>query len=79
MTYPHSEISNCQIHAQNFCDAALVPDGPNYQIKAVHSGKCLDVAAASHENGGNVQQWNCDGVPNQKWVVSTDDGSVFVK
>ena len=23
MTFPHSAISNCQIHAQNFCDAAL--------------------------------------------------------
>ena len=50
----------------------------SFQIESVHSGKCLDVAAASQENGGNVQQWHCDDVINQEWGVTKEDGTVFV-
>ncbi|MGG8407032.1 RICIN domain-containing protein [Streptomyces sp. 12297] len=40
-----------------------------YNIIAQHSGKCLDVAGASHLNGANVFQWTClgDDQLNQRW------------
>ena len=51
-----------------------------YNIKAVHSGKCLDVAVASQADGGTVQQWGCHGgKTNQKWEVVMEDGTAFVK
>jgi cytochrome c peroxidase len=43
-------------------DVAVV-DGV-YLVKAVHSGKCMEVAGAGTANGSNVQQWSC--VPNAK-------------
>ena len=39
---------------------ATVPAG-RYTLQALHSGKCMDVAASSTANGGNVQQFACDG------------------
>ena len=50
---------------------ALVPDGAYYQIKVAHTGKCLDVIYSSGDNGATVQQWDCHGGPNQKWMLST--------
>ena len=42
---------------------ATLPEGA-YLVKAVHSGKCMEVAGAGTANGSNVQQWSC--VPNAK-------------
>ena len=51
------------------------PAGTYYQVIAKHSGKCLDVSAASLVNGANVQQWACNGGDNQRWkLVSMGDG-----
>lgn len=36
-------------------------------LAARHSGKCVDVAAASGIDSANVQQWDCQGTPNQLW------------
>jgi hypothetical protein len=38
-----------------------------YIIVARHSGKCLEVAGASVEDGANVVQWTCDESLNQQW------------
>ena len=38
---------------------SAVPDGV-YLVKAVHSGKCMEVAGAGTVNGSNVQQWSCN-------------------
>ena len=38
-----------------------------YRVVARHSGKCLDVAGNSHSNGDNLQQYTCNGGPNQQW------------
>lgn len=49
-------------------------DAPNpnifYQIKARHSGKCLDVAGWSAANGAPVIQWDCHGGENQQWTFT---------
>jgi hypothetical protein len=48
---------------QVFGTAPSVSDGV-YLVKAVHSGKCMEVAGAGTANGSNVQQWSCE--PNAK-------------
>ncbi|HXU30015.1 MAG TPA: RICIN domain-containing protein [Thermoanaerobaculia bacterium] len=41
-----------------------------YTLKAVHSQRCLDLAAGTTADGGKVQQWDCStGNDNQKWAV----------
>ena len=50
--------------------------GRTYEIKAKHSGKCLDVAAVATHNGANIQQWECHGGPNQRWTL-TDKGDGY--
>lgn len=54
-----------------------LPSG-RYKIQAVHSGKCLDVAWESVENGGNIIQWWYNGTNNQKFDV-TDLSNGFYK
>jgi len=41
-----------------------------YRIKAVHSGKCLDVKWGSHDEGMNVIQYGCHDGDNQKWRLT---------
>ncbi len=46
--------------------------GGRYQIRAKHSGKCLDVSLAGGgmNDGDNVQQWTCWGGNNQLWTLT---------
>jgi len=55
---------------------ALAPDAAVAQltntpvsITAQHSGKCLDVYAASVADGAAVIQWTCHGGANQQWTL----------
>ncbi|EYF07084.1 RICIN domain-containing protein [Chondromyces apiculatus] len=41
----------------------------DYVIRAVHSGKCLDIQSASTQDGAPVQQWDCNGTPAQVFRV----------
>ncbi|MET9600874.1 RICIN domain-containing protein [Streptomyces sp. NPDC006459] len=47
-----------------------------YNIRAVHSGKCLDVEGGTGATGDgvNVFQWSClgSGQTNQQWAFSVD-------
>ncbi len=43
-----------------------VADG-RYTVKAVHSGKCLDVPNSSTSNGTQLQQWSCNGSAAQQF------------
>ncbi len=46
-----------------------------YKIVSVHSGKVLDVAGLSTENGANIYQWEYVGGDNQMWkFVHAGDG-----
>jgi hypothetical protein len=42
----------------------------SYRFVSVHSGKVLDVADWSTQNGGNVQQWTYGGGANQQWIYT---------
>ncbi|SER40015.1 RICIN domain-containing protein [Natrinema salaciae] len=58
-------------------DAAGVEDGAIYRITPVHSGKALDLAAKSTENGANVQQYSWNGGDNQRWRFEHLSGNVY--
>ncbi len=46
----------------------LQNDDGTYQIKVIHSGKCLSVRSS---NNNNVVQKKCDGSNGQKWDISS--------
>lgn len=47
-----------------------------YELRARHSGKCLDVRGASTQNGADVIQYSCHGGTNQQWgFTSAADSS----
>lgn len=54
---------------------AAPPAQGRYQLVSVHSGKCVDVAAAGTADGTNVQQYTCNGGLAQAWdLVQTAAG-----
>jgi beta-glucanase (GH16 family) len=53
-----------------------VPEG-DYVLQAVHSGKCVDVAAAGTANGTKVQQWTCNGTVAQVWRFKAVDNGIY--
>jgi hypothetical protein len=53
-----------------------IPNG-RYSIVSVHSGKCVDVAAASTADGANIQQYQCNGTGAQKFDVANMGNGVL--
>ena len=51
-------------------EVTSVADG-DYVFKIVHSGKCVDIAAASKADGARVQQWTCNGTVAQVFRVTS--------
>lgn len=49
--------------------SASITDG-TYTIRTAVSGKCLDVAGASTEDGAKVQEWSCNGTGAQRFEVT---------
>ncbi len=50
-----------------------------YKIISRVSGKSLDVEGCSQALGANVQQWNAEDAPCQKWIVqATSDGNYTI-
>lgn len=48
---------------------AGIESGAIYKLVAEHSGKLLEVNAASRDPGANVQQWTDNGHPTQHWRI----------
>ncbi|HEY0065587.1 MAG TPA: RICIN domain-containing protein [Telluria sp.] len=48
-----------------------------YTIVSVHSGKCVDVAAASTADGANIQQYQCNGTGAQAFDVTDMGNDVY--
>ncbi|GAQ50392.1 non-reducing end alpha-L-arabinofuranosidase family hydrolase [Streptomyces acidiscabies] len=46
-------------------------------VRAVASGRCLDVPGASQTDGTNLQVWDCNGAANQQWTL-TDSSQLTV-
>jgi hypothetical protein len=55
---------------------SALPDG-DYVIHPAHSNKCVDVAAASNDNGARVQQYTCNGTVAQVFHVASIGGGYF--
>ena len=53
-----------------------LPDG-DYVLHPVHSNKCVDVAAASTQNGARVQQYSCNGTVAQVFHLTSLGGDLF--
>ena len=47
--------------------------GGAFELRARHSGLCLDVAGAGSEDGTLITQWDCVGAPNQLWMQIDPD------
>ena len=70
-------------------DMPSIPGGPPlqngiYEIKAKHSGKCLDVRNHSVNDRANVHQWTChtempgyEHCRSQHWRVESDSNNVY--
>jgi chitodextrinase len=55
-----------------------VADG-YYQLQAMNSGKCADVAGLSLDNGAKIQQWDCSSAANQLWKFESQaDGTYMI-
>jgi hypothetical protein len=48
-----------------------------YEIRARHTGMCLDVSGGSLENITPVIQWPCHGRDNQKWTFTHVGGGYY--
>ncbi|MDQ5987152.1 MAG: hypothetical protein CSYNP_02889 [Syntrophus sp. SKADARSKE-3] len=55
-----------------------ISSGRTYEIKAKHSGRCLDIAGVGMQNAANAQQWDCHGGPNQQWTLTDKGGGYFL-
>ncbi|WP_167538326.1 RICIN domain-containing protein [Streptomyces albofaciens] len=52
----------------------LVPTGEGaFEVRARHSGKCLEVENSGKQAGANVQQWWCTGNPQMQWELNMVD------
>lgn len=49
----------------------------DFVIRSVNSGKCLDVASSSKDNGAKVQQWDCNGSSAQSFHLTSLGGNVY--
>ena len=51
----------------------LVISGATYKITSKQSGKVLDVAGISKDNGANIQQWEWLNGNHQQWIITSVD------
>ncbi|HSH31535.1 MAG TPA: RICIN domain-containing protein, partial [Candidatus Saccharimonadales bacterium] len=57
--------------------AATLPNLGSYELVAKHSGKCVDVAFASLNDGANIQQFGCNGSNAQTFSLQTVPGNYY--
>lgn len=57
--------------------SAIVNTTSTYELKAVHSNKCMEIASSSTADGGNVQQWSCLGTANQRFKFEDMGGGYY--
>jgi len=48
---------------------SIAGDSPYVGFIAQHSGRCLDVAGKSQNNGAAIHQWDCHWGNNQRWLL----------
>ena len=55
----------------------FIPYAGSYLVTHVESGKCLDVADWSVQDGARIQLWTCHGGDNQRFAFGSRGGSDF--
>jgi hypothetical protein len=50
-----------------------------YKILAGHSGKCMEVADSSPDDGANIQQWDYTDSENQQWMLEESEEGGYYK
>ncbi|MFB7473301.1 RICIN domain-containing protein [Kitasatospora sp. NPDC056184] len=58
--------------------APITNIGYDLEVRAVHSGKCLEIADWRTDDGAPLRQWSCTGGDNQKWRFNADGTVVNV-
>lgn len=47
------------------------------ELRAVHSGKCMDIYAASTADGAILHQYSCTGLSNQRFTLESQGGGKY--
>jgi len=47
--------------------------GQVYRIRNAYTNKCLEVADSRLDNGAPVQQWTCESLGTQRWILDYED------
>lgn len=47
--------------------------GQVYRIRNAYTNKCLEVADSRLDNGAPVQQWACEPIDTQRWILDYED------
>ncbi|HOK06158.1 MAG TPA: RICIN domain-containing protein [Syntrophales bacterium] len=71
------EVKQIEFSGTGGGTASFGLSGRTVEIVAKHSNKCLDVAGVSTGDGANVQQWQCHGGDNQKWLLTDKGGGYY--
>ena len=75
-TRPYEFYQIMKVAKDSLPPAGALANG-RYTIVSAHSGKCVDVAAASTADGANIQQYQCNGTGAQAFDVSNMGNDVY--
>lgn len=77
-THLETHADTTEVRGNTYHDGNCGPiDSGTYVLENVNSGKALDVADGSTENGANVQQWDSHGGAMQQWRVQHQGNGEF--
>jgi hypothetical protein len=63
-----SVYRSTDLRTWEFRNNVLTPSSAaELNLKARHSGKCLDVVSSNTADGADIQQYACNGGANQQW------------
>jgi hypothetical protein len=67
-------LGTSQGETAQFDNLSVVPGaggGTTQALRNVNAGRCLDVPGQSQTNGTQLALWDCNGGPNQQWVLTS--------
>ena len=77
--YKNVELSSSDNTSSQRFEISYVAGG-YYSIRAEHSGKALDIAGASKENGANIRQYTWNESAAQLWkFIDAGDGNYYIR
>jgi hypothetical protein len=64
----------CVANAGNQLFTLQAAGNSQYQMVSKLSGKCVEVVGGSKTNGAPIDQWDCNGTPQQLWKLNSVSG-----